>query len=329
LETAATGAKYVPGYKVYSHAVGMPQECRYLKVRPQIEQQRSLNFALEAGALYSDGALCSTLQVNRSLLLVVLAEIKVTFESCASKHGKYSSEPSKLEGNSEDGKEPDTDLMELLFLSPDGSTSPKQVEEKRFKLMRKLGTAFLQSSRNVRTLVTEPKRLVWATLDKAILEALLAKLMDLNSFLIALLDGSQIKRLQKAMDNSYQEILQIRNDVQSLTSLLKALRVDEGEKTRQPVFGIDHDSVIASAAAEESQVQEKKRRYLQRLTEIKILYNRIGDDENNALSTKVALDLDDFVFESKDDGDKFIGRENSTYGGQHVWIEWKPSQFSL
>ena len=172
-----------------------------------------MNFALEAGALYTDGALCSTLQVNRSLLLAVLAEIKVTFESCASKHGKYSNEPSKLEGTSEDENEPNTDLMELLFLSPDDSASPKQFEEKRFKLMRKLGSAFVRSGRNVRTLVTEPRRLVWATIDKSVLEALLAKLMDLNSFLIALLDGSQIRRLQEAMDNSYQEILQIRNDL--------------------------------------------------------------------------------------------------------------------
>jgi hypothetical protein len=54
----------------------MLETYRYLRVRSQIEQQRFLNFALEAGILFSDGVICANLQVNRSLLLAVLAEIK-------------------------------------------------------------------------------------------------------------------------------------------------------------------------------------------------------------------------------------------------------------
>ena len=52
----------------------MPESYRYLRVRLQIEQQRFLNFGLESGILYADGVICAALQVNRSLLLAVLAE---------------------------------------------------------------------------------------------------------------------------------------------------------------------------------------------------------------------------------------------------------------
>ena len=45
-------------------------------MRLQIEQQRFLNFGLEAGILFEDRVICGTLQANRSLLLAVLAEIK-------------------------------------------------------------------------------------------------------------------------------------------------------------------------------------------------------------------------------------------------------------
>jgi hypothetical protein len=45
-------------------------------VRLHIEQQRFLNFALEAGILNPDGVVCSTLQVNHSLLLAVLNLIR-------------------------------------------------------------------------------------------------------------------------------------------------------------------------------------------------------------------------------------------------------------
>ena len=48
-----------------------------------MEQQRFLNFGLEAGVLYTDGVLCETLRINRSLLLAVLAEIKTLFEHYA------------------------------------------------------------------------------------------------------------------------------------------------------------------------------------------------------------------------------------------------------
>jgi len=77
-------------FKIYNAAADMPVEHRYLLVRLEIEQQRFLNFRLEAGLLHVDLVLYTTLQVNQSLLLAVLAAIKVLLDDYAKLHGQYS-----------------------------------------------------------------------------------------------------------------------------------------------------------------------------------------------------------------------------------------------
>lgn len=54
-------------YRYYGEAVNMGEEYGYLRLRLQIEQQRFLNFGLEAGILYDDCTICTNLQVHRSL----------------------------------------------------------------------------------------------------------------------------------------------------------------------------------------------------------------------------------------------------------------------
>jgi hypothetical protein len=96
-------------------------------------------------------------------------------------------------------------------------------EEGHLKKVRKFGKSTTETGRNLRTTIVELERLVWAAVDKEPFEGLISKLEDLNSFLITLLDSSQIRRLQDTMNTTYLEILQIRNDVESLTGLAKAL----------------------------------------------------------------------------------------------------------
>src|SRR5438874_2101872 len=84
------GLAYISrGYKYFSEAGRMPREYRYLRIKLQIEQQRFLNFALESGILHADGTISTTLQVNRCLLLGLLAEIKTLLEKYAATNGKY------------------------------------------------------------------------------------------------------------------------------------------------------------------------------------------------------------------------------------------------
>lgn len=88
-------------------------------MRIHIEQQRFLNFSLEAGITYADGVTCGKLHINRHLLIAILAEIKVLLESYADKNGKYERIVPPANPDLDDYQEPGTSLMGLLFLPPD------------------------------------------------------------------------------------------------------------------------------------------------------------------------------------------------------------------
>lgn len=88
-------------------------------MRVQIEQQRFLKSSLEAGILYADGVICGTLQINRHLLIVIFAEIKVLLKNYAETTGKYEKFIAPADIDQDDYKEPGTDLMGLQFLPPD------------------------------------------------------------------------------------------------------------------------------------------------------------------------------------------------------------------
>ncbi|KAK5000901.1 hypothetical protein LTR66_000318 [Elasticomyces elasticus] len=180
----------VKGFKFYE-AARMPERYRYLRVRLQMEQQRFLNFGLESGILYADGEICAALQINRSLLLAVLAEINSVLETYATANGKYERlMPQEIIDWADDG-EPQGDLMKLLCLPPEqksqGTTNNTGKKRLNFlKHARVLGENVTQTGRNLRTIIVEPKRLVWAAVDKDSFENLISKIEHLNSFLITL-----------------------------------------------------------------------------------------------------------------------------------------------
>lgn len=134
------------------------------------------------------------------------------------------------------------------------------------KKVRKFGKSITETGLNLRTIVVEPKRLVWAAVDKESFEGLIS-----NSFLITLLGSSQIRRLQDTMSTTYLEILQIRNDVESLTGLAEAL-APIGKRQRS--FGAGtigpESNPLSQAVAQETEAQKKKKEYLKKLVEIKI-----------------------------------------------------------
>jgi hypothetical protein len=312
----------------------MPQEYRYLRIKLQIEQQRFLNFALEGGILHAGGTISTTLQVNRSLLLALLAEIKTLLEKYAATNGKYEQILRQGESTHHNDEESQVDLMALLFLSSfedDPTTNePEGGGSNYLKRIGNLGKGIARSGKNLRKIIMEPKRLVWAAFDKDEFQELALRLEHLNSFLIALLDASQTKRLQDAMNTSYMEILQIRNDIKSLTVLVEALGREDRDSTMSKVSRITraNSGPLSTAMAEENATQEKQKEYLKRMAEIKIQYTRmdsgLSDDSTASTlftSVKGALDLSHFTF-NVDEWNR-LRRTNADYHGRSVWIEWK------
>lgn len=93
--------------------MNLPQKHHYL-VRLRIEQQRLPSFALKSGVLNEDGVIYSSLQVNRSLLLAMLAKIKALFETYAVVNSKHEENVLKCCIDLDHHLELDSDLMSLL-----------------------------------------------------------------------------------------------------------------------------------------------------------------------------------------------------------------------
>ncbi|KAJ5726989.1 hypothetical protein N7493_006016 [Penicillium malachiteum] len=285
-------------YQYYAKAVNMPDEYRYCKIRLQMEQQRFLNFGLEAGVLYIDETLYESLRIDSGF---------------------------------DDQGEPDTDLVAMLFPPLNDSDRASSLvshgtKHPRLRSLRKAVHGIIQTGKNLRTIALEPKPLVWASVDKSSFESLVGKLGDLNLFLISLLDSTRIERLQLTMDTSYNEILQICDDLKDLSGLIKALH-NEAESDGSLGAAILHDNPIMQPFLRETEAQRQKKNYLKKLTEVKIQYKRIGDQMGVETTTsgRKPLDLSQFQFNSPHiqvlKGIFPEGDIIATYEGRHVWIE--------
>jgi hypothetical protein len=126
--------------------------------------------------------------------------------------------------------------------------------------------------------------------DKESFESLILKVENLNSFLITLLDSSQLRRLEDLMTTAYLEILQLRNNVVDLTALVKALSLAAENRNLPP--GADPVSnALFQAVAEEQATQEKKKGYLRRLAQVKIQLTKMSELNHTA----AVPDFGDFI----------------------------------
>ncbi|KAK5000902.1 hypothetical protein LTR66_000319 [Elasticomyces elasticus] len=137
------------------------------------------------------------------------------------------------------------------------------------------------------------------------------------------------------MSTTYLEVLQMRNDMESLAGLVKALRPTDNKTQNYGASAIGADSNLFSrAVAQETEAHESKKEYLKQLVEVKIQHTRmdllIRDSSTSSGSRKfigTLLRFKDFSFA---DGD--LKRSNmqkraiATYQGRSVWIEWNTCQ---
>jgi hypothetical protein len=311
--------KYLQGYRFYSEAANTPATLRYLRMRMQMEQRRFIDFGLEAGVLYVDGEICATLQTNRTLLLAVLAEVKDLLHKYAERNEKYERILPQEDEKRDDYSKPGEDFMDLLSFP----TTEESKDKDRFKGIHDIGRGIVHTARNIRKVAREPRRLKWAAVDKKSFEELVSKLEDLNSFLISLLDRSQIRLLQETTNANYQAVLQLQNDIQSLTILVQALEPGSRKKPAE--------NTLPEVITKENLELEKIKNYLQRLAKLKILYTKM-----NQLSSKASIDSDDikeiqtqlelegFLFaEGTLDTALKQHRTGAIYKSDSIWIEWK------
>ncbi|KAI1634192.1 prion-inhibition and propagation-domain-containing protein [Biscogniauxia mediterranea] len=324
----------IKGYKYFTEAAEMSESYRYLRILVQIEQQRFLCFAMEAGLLYEGGKICATLRVNNALLKDVLLEINSLFRNYEKKNGKYVNimGPGHIQWN--DKGEPQTNLMELLCFPPANDTARSvPTGKQRFSLsksLREVGSRTAVAARKLRSVFAEPKRLIWVKTDKEGFETLVNKLKDLNSFLISLLDTSRARKLENLVEMKYLELLQLRNDYESLRPFVRALDQDtRNYHDIRPPISLRGETSCFEAAIMEGRSDEAKRRHLQSLARLKIRHielNQTEELENYSVprkSTSLLLDLSMFTYSKESLGGYDTSRRSMAYwDNRSVWIEW-------
>jgi hypothetical protein len=317
----------------------MPKACQYLRVRLQMEQQRFLNWGIEAGLFNKQETLCSSLRVNRLVLLNVLSEIKHLMESFVAINGNYVEHLRLDDIDWDDSEELEISLPSNLFLSPQTAEEIEskhgRAEQKLPTKFRKFGRSLAQAGKNIRTIVMEPKRLVWAAVDKDKFEALIGKLTGFNDFLVSLLDGSQMKRVHEVTMAGYLEILQLRNDVKSLEGLITAL---SNEKDEQKVLASEDlipRNAIPASLSEGKQVQSREKSNLRRLAELKIRktqLDHISEINGMADSTKESEPRLQYAELNFSTGRRLSTdlRSDAIWRNHAVWVEWKdyPESYS-
>uniref|UniRef100_A0A0B7JUS3 Prion-inhibition and propagation HeLo domain-containing protein n=1 Tax=Bionectria ochroleuca TaxID=29856 RepID=A0A0B7JUS3_BIOOC len=210
-------------YKYFSEASKMPEKHRYLQIRLQLEQQRFLVFAEEAGLLSTEIG-SETLSINSALLQETLSEIKMLFEMFQQANGKYidilfSDEPEKK-------LSPQPSMMDLLCATQDPIAKIDISVVPTAKTSLRSNSIFskiILKARKLRTIIVEPKRLVWVAFDQEAFTSLIANLEVLNSALISLLQSSRSRRINQAIQISYQEIIQMKTDLQGLEAMVQAI----------------------------------------------------------------------------------------------------------
>ncbi|CAI6090800.1 unnamed protein product [Clonostachys chloroleuca] len=251
-------------YEYFSEASKMPEKHRYLQLRLQLEQQRFLVFVEEAGLL-STGTGFEALSISSTLLQETLSEIKTLFEMFQQANGKYVD--IVLPDGPEEKLSPQPSMMELLCATQapiakiDISVAPTANTSLRSdSIFRNL----IWKARKLRTIMVEPKRLVWVAFDQKAFTSLIANLEVLNSALISLLHSSRSRRINQAVQTSYQEIMQLKNDLQGLEATIQAktynsnLEEEDDQSAVTPTGSLACQSVTIETKSKVQQLKDNK-----------------------------------------------------------------------
>ncbi|KAI1760508.1 hypothetical protein GGR53DRAFT_526030 [Hypoxylon sp. FL1150] len=198
--------------------------------------------------------------------------------------------------------------MELLSVASMGAAGKNETteERQRFSLsqgMRKLGDKTTTATRKLRTIPTRYLRGLGALsglveVDKEDFQDLVDNLDYFNSFLMGLLDSTNKRSLKRVDDTNYLELLQIRDDVKSLKSLIKALDRDY-HRVAGPSLAASWDNEPLEAALRERRADVAKK-YLRSLTELKIRHIEVDQLEESPKPIATLLDFSSFEFYQND-----------------------------
>ena len=299
----------------------MPEDCRYMRTRLQIEYRRFLDWTVVAGLIeYKDDQdLPDILKSNRLVLVAVLTEIRSSMEDLAEINGRYI----ELRFDKDDAKKRDEIEQELIEQFANISLANEKKAGKRF-YPRGLNH-IARSSAMAKDVIRHPKRLKWVAFDRDVFKKFLERLTELNDYLGEMMDGHQARALQAATRRTYLEMVQVRTSVDELTHLVTAAMLlqdrDSGEPSSSSIRRRNEKVLASLAEFKTLRAAEEASSNLESLR-----------DDHTVKSTKLRYSSMTIIYEDTETLDgtspnraRTEGKYIPSEGAQHdVWIEWKP-----
>lgn len=296
-------------------AAGMPEDCRYMRTRLQIEYARLLDWCEVAGLIRNGEGqdLPDIFTVDTVVLFAVLKEIRVSMEDLAHISGKYIELNPEMDAAIEKS-DIEVDLLEE-FSHIEFSYDRKCGQRKYPRGLNRIA----RGASMARDIARNPKRLQWIAFDKIAFLKLLERLTKLNDHLYELIRGYQVRALELAVQKSYLEMIQVRSSAEELRHLVKAALLQqehEPDEFSSSLTRRRNEKALASLAEFKSlnaTFDERHPKVRGQVTmSSQLIYKRIRYDEKNAPILSA-------------DGKTHIEGKLHLGDGmeQCVWIEWK------
>ncbi|ETS82501.1 hypothetical protein PFICI_04377 [Pestalotiopsis fici W106-1] len=303
-----------------------------------MEQQRFSDIAVEVLSMirdaYSKEHVHGVSHIDHKLLVQIILEIKATFKKIKKSLDKYSNTMDQPRSDVPDEvMRRGDDMLKALLLEPTSATetraTPSLVESNSLEKMR---CRFLVVVRRLWTVARNPRRLVWVSIDKESIEALVQKLSDMNSYLVSLLDMTRAKRLEHNDQAKDTNILQVLRELRDVKAFIRAMSIDSGDNgTYEHLFATKSKSLQIAAELQKSS-HEAKKSQLKKLAELKIGWMEAEQWEDEDLSSikeefqTMLLDISEFQFSTTRSSASLHGQRTIAFWHDRcVWVDWTQS----
>lgn len=238
---------------MFAAAVGMPDDCRSLAVNLNIQYGRLKKWGHITGfnASKDGNTVTASIRISYLPLVAIFTEIRTLMQSFAKINSKFVElQDDHSAGAAGDLHEFDEQELQEAF---DSVVSPFQQPDTK----RSFFKASKEAAKGVGGVLRHPKRLKWAFKNKDDFVSLLKRLEALIDCLNEFLTGTQLEKLQQTTNDTYLEMLQVRNNVSDLLLLAEAShhisgkRLGEANLLKLARFKLLHTSVSKQASSQE------------------------------------------------------------------------------
>lgn len=202
----------------------MPDEARSCQIQLEIEYNRLLAWAKEAGMIefHEGGNIALSLGADHLNMLSIVGRIQKLLQDFSELNRRYEElkSPYRTKGEREDAlKRVQTeDIVKQM------STLELSYEKSKAQREHLRGTNHIrQAWKNLIEITKHPKRVIWVSMDKDVFKALLDELHTLIDHLREPVGDYYQRKIHAATIQTYTEMVQMRSDLRELTKLNAAV----------------------------------------------------------------------------------------------------------